>query len=53
MIAIVWLLLGTLGGVAFLATIRVKQELESQILAMGLVVVALIYVGFASIGNAK
>lgn len=42
MVPIVWLLLGVLGALGFVAIIRVKSEQESKILAIGLVVVALI-----------
>ncbi|CAA9590668.1 hypothetical protein AVDCRST_MAG81-5216 [uncultured Synechococcales cyanobacterium] len=42
MVPIVWLLLGVLGALGFIAIIRVKSEQESKILAIGLVV-ALIY----------
>lgn len=49
----IWLLLGALGALGLLATVRVKPERELQILATGLVVAALIYIGFALIGNAS
>jgi hypothetical protein len=52
MIPITWLLVGVLGALGLIATIRVKPENESQILAIGLVVAALIYIGFALIGDA-
>ena len=47
MVPIIWLLLGVLGAIGFIAIIKVDSEKESQILAIGLVVAALIYVGFA------
>ena len=43
MVPIVWLLLGVLGALGFIAIIRLNTEQESKILAIGLVVVALIY----------
>lgn len=53
MVSIIWLLLGMLGALGFIAIIRVKSEKESKILAIGLVVAASIYVSFALIGNAN
>lgn len=53
MIAVFWLLLGLVGAIGFLAVARVKSEKELQTLAIGLVVTAFIYVGFAVIGDAN
>ncbi len=53
MIAGLWLLLGLVGAIAFLAVARVKPEKELQTLAIGLVITAFIYVGFAIIGDAS
>lgn len=49
----IWLLLGALGAAGFVTAARVKPQKESQILAIGLVVAASIYIGFAWIGNAS
>jgi hypothetical protein len=46
------LLIGVLGAVGLLVTIKAKSDKEKHILSIGLAVAALIYVGFALIGNA-
>jgi len=45
-----WLLLGLFLGVAFLAFARTRGGAERRVLALGLLVAAVIYVGFALIG---
>lgn len=47
-----WMLLGMGGAIAFLVIARNKPQ-EAQVLAVGLVVAALIYVGFALTGRAN
>jgi hypothetical protein len=47
------LLLGLVGAAVFLTISRVVSQTESQTLAVGLVIAALIYVGFAVVGNAS
>ncbi len=49
----IWILLGFIGAIAFLALIRVRPKHESLALAVGLVVAALIYVSFAASGDAS
>lgn len=48
-----WLFIGVVSAIAFLAFIQLKPAQEPQILAMGLILAALIYVGFAIVGNAR
>lgn len=43
----VWLLLGALVGAAFLAFARSRRGAEMMVLSLGLLVAALIYLGFA------
>lgn len=45
-----WLLLGCVLGAAFLAFSRAQGRAEVRVLAIGLVVAALVYVGFALVG---
>ncbi|MEL6381919.1 MAG: DUF6010 family protein [Cyanobacteria bacterium J06626_18] len=47
------LLLGLMGAIAFLLLLRTLPQAESRILAWGLMVAAVIYVGFAVIGDAS
>lgn len=48
------LLLGLVGALVFLAiSATVAPQVESKILAVGLVIAALVYVGFAIVGNAS
>lgn len=47
------LLLGLVGAVVFLTICRAISETESQALAVGLVIAALIYLGFAVLGEAS
>jgi hypothetical protein len=44
---VLWLLLGLILGGAFIAFARGQEERERRVLALGLVVAAVIYVGFA------
>ena len=53
MLIALWLLLGLLLGTAFLVFARTKQRGERRFLAVSLVVVALVYVGFATAGGAS
>jgi len=53
MVIAFWILLGVSCATVFLALAKVKPEQESQILAVGLVVAALIYVGFAVVAEAN
>lgn len=53
MIALFWLLLGLVGAIGFLVVARVKPEKELPTIGIGLVVTALIYVGFAVIADAS
>lgn len=47
-----WLLLGFVLGVAFLALARRSADNEARVLAAGLVIAALIYVGLATVSGA-
>lgn len=47
-----WLLLGILDAIAFLAIIQIKPEQTLNFLAVGLIIAAFIYVGFAFIFGA-
>ena len=42
-----WLLLGAVLGLGFLAGVRSRPDKENELLALGLIEAALIYVGFA------
>lgn len=53
MMIVFWMLIGVISAIAFLAFIQLKPAQESQVLAIGLIVAALIYVGFASVGNSR
>lgn len=53
MLIALWLLLGLLLGTAFLAFARTKQRGERRFLAVSLVVIALVYVGIATVGGAS
>ncbi len=48
-----WLLIGLVSAIAFLAFIQLKPAQKPQILAIGLLIAALSYVGFAIVGNAS
>lgn len=50
MTTVIWLVLGLILGGAFLAFARARQRAEPRVLALGLLAVALIYVGFALTG---
>jgi hypothetical protein len=50
---IISLLLGFVGAVIFLSAARIASRIETQILAIGLVMAALIYAGFAVISHAS
>lgn len=50
---IVGLLLGAVGAIAFLVATKVKPDAETRVLAIGLVVAAWIYVGFALVAGAS
>ena len=50
MTAALWLLLGLVLGGAFVAAARSRGGNETRVLALGLVVAAAIYVGFAVVG---
>ncbi|WP_206602933.1 DUF6010 family protein [Leptolyngbya ohadii] len=47
------LALGLLGAAVYITICRIKSEIESQILAVGLVIAALLYLGFAVFGTAN
>ncbi|MBD2693988.1 DUF6010 family protein [Anabaena catenula] len=53
MIILVWILFGLVGAISFITLTRIQPKQESQILAIGLVVAALIYIGFAIGGGAN
>ncbi|MBE9032616.1 hypothetical protein IQ266_23030 [filamentous cyanobacterium LEGE 11480] len=48
---IFWLLLGVLAAIVFVAIARRQASQENLILALGLLVAALVYVGFAWLGR--
>ena len=52
MTAVLWLLLGLALGGAFLVLARMQGSGERRLLALGLVIAALVYVGFAVAGGA-
>jgi hypothetical protein len=53
MIIVFWILLGLVGAISFLALARIRPKPDSQILAIGLVVAAFIYIAFAIGGGAS
>jgi hypothetical protein len=53
MLIVFWILLGLVSAIAFLSLIRLQPERETQSLAIGLVVAAIIYVIFALTGGAN
>lgn len=53
MIIVCWILFGLIGAISFLVLARIQPNQESQTLALGLVVAALIYIGFAIKGGAS
>ncbi|NMG10261.1 DUF6010 family protein [Brasilonema sp. UFV-L1] len=53
MIIVCWILFGLVGAIAFLALAQIQPNQESRTLAVGLVVAALIYIGFAMGGGAS
>ncbi|MBD2569088.1 DUF6010 family protein [Anabaena lutea] len=48
-----WILFGLVGAISFITLTRIQPKKESQILAIGLVVAAIIYIGFAIGGGAN